>query len=380
MPSRPGPRREQRFETPPHQIISTPNRSKRKEHATPVRAAILGALYFCQVKGIPVTREEIRDIFNVPVRCVSRITTSKEPRQLQNQEGPNPRGRHRKFTYQDAQAIADLLDHEGFDSRRLTWLQLGFEAEVSNLEDLSSRTIQRRMKDLDFATYVAASKNELSKETMETRIDFSNDYLPKGKRFWRKVLFSDELHFGFGSDGRVRIKRRQGERSRPDCIHEKKKPRSEKEKKILHAFVLVGYNFRFLFFYESKSSNGKMDTQIYTTKILPKILPHLSGKILFEDRDSAHHSHGSIKWKTDHKLEWMLNAPSSPDLSVAESVFSDFKFFYSRRPEYDLGSAHRWITSIWDHRIRQEKINKWVDEYPERLKACINGGGKMTIW
>lgn len=41
---------------------------------------------------------------------------------------------------------------------------------------------------------------------------------------WDRVRFSDEVHFGYGSEGQLNIIRQPGTRYRPDCIQHANPP------------------------------------------------------------------------------------------------------------------------------------------------------------
>ena len=51
---------------------------------------------------------------------------------------------------------------------------------------------------------------------------------------WRRVRFSDEIHFGYGLESKPRILRRPWEKTCVDCIIERRSP-TEKEQKKIHA-------------------------------------------------------------------------------------------------------------------------------------------------
>ena len=60
---------------------------------------------------------------------------------------------------------------------------------------------------------------------------------------WHHVRFSDEVHFGWGSQGKLRIIRQSGTRYCQDCIQEADEP-NEKDTKRHHCWASGGYNFK----------------------------------------------------------------------------------------------------------------------------------------
>jgi len=148
------------------------------------------------------------------------------------------------------------------------------------------------------------------------------------KEYWRRVRFSDEVHFGHGPQGRLLIIRKKGQRYCQNCIQEVGGP-AKTEKNKVHAWAAIGYDFKSnLVFYDVPSNtNGKMTLQVYKDSILEPVVKEWLQKkqdfVLEEDRDSGH---GTGKqnivqiWKKENGLEHYWNCPRSPDLSPIENI------------------------------------------------------------
>jgi hypothetical protein len=106
-----------------------------------------------------------------------------------------------------------------FQCRVLNWRQLAIAVGISEVSD---RTIRRYMQDLDYHSYIAYDKSWISSRMKEQRVNFSREMLQlrPNPDDWKNVRFSDEVHFGFGSQRKLRIIRRSGERYCADCIQE----------------------------------------------------------------------------------------------------------------------------------------------------------------
>lgn len=154
------------------------------------------------------------------------------------------------------------------------------------------------------------------------------------KKDWHRVRFSDEIHFGYRPEGKLRITRQSGTRYQWDCIQHRDSP-SEKDQKRLHCWAVVGYNFKSdIYFYEVPSNgNGKMTHDVYISSILkPVIKPWLDRKedfVLKEDDDSSHDTgktRNKVKtWKAKHDLKHYFNCAQSPDLSIIENCWQSTK-------------------------------------------------------
>ncbi|KAK3950962.1 hypothetical protein QBC32DRAFT_371544 [Pseudoneurospora amorphoporcata] len=167
------------------------------------------------------------------------------------------RGRKKKLTPKALAILERFLESNGFDGRTIPWEGLpraaGLDIEVSG------ETVRRAVKEMHF----------------------------------RKIRFSDECHFGFGPQGKLWVIRRPWERHCPDCIIEKEEP-AEKDKKRLHCWAAVGYNFKsdLIWYNVPGNNNGKMSLQIYRDKILEPVVGHWLRKgedfIVEEDNSSGH--------------------------------------------------------------------------------------------
>jgi hypothetical protein len=127
---------------------------------------------------------------------------------------------------------------------------------------------------------VAVDKPFLDDKLAKHRVQWAKDMLQKYPEpaDWRTVRFSDEVHFGWGPDGRKLIIRPIGPqwKASPQCIH-RKETRSymnSDDSKRLHFWGAVGYNFKSpLIRYEVPTNqNGKMTHQVYIESILEPVV------------------------------------------------------------------------------------------------------------
>ena len=142
----------------------------------------------------------------------------------------------------------------------------------------------------DWRRCLACRRSWVSPQLAITRVNFARDMLAKypAPEDWRRVRFSDEVHFGYGPEGRVYVTRRPGERTCPDCVQQVNQPRDKDQKKV-HAWGAIGYNFKSpLYRYESGNSNGKMTQEVYITLLEREVLSWPQDTVLEEDRDSGH--------------------------------------------------------------------------------------------
>lgn len=162
----------------------------------------------------------------------------------------------------------EFLQTQGFEGRILNWIQL---AEQVGIYNVSERTIQRAMGNcMSYSKCIACQRAWISPSNAKNRLNYAIEMLRKypTKEAWRRVRFSDEVHFSLGPQGKLRIIRRPGERYCSDCIQIEDQPK-EKDRYRIHAWAAVGYNYKSgIYFYTTKASNGKMTQQDYISQIL----------------------------------------------------------------------------------------------------------------
>ena len=88
-------------------------------------------------------------------------------------------------------------------------------------DDVSSRTIDRRLQEAGLFGRVARHKRDYTPEEIRKRLSFAEGYEDWTAADWEKVLFSDEKCFyGKGFCGRTWVRRPKGEALNPKyCVH-----------------------------------------------------------------------------------------------------------------------------------------------------------------
>lgn len=270
------------------------------------------------------------------------ISSRSVDRRYNNADGPEKRGRKSVITNQQLKEMDRIIQEEGFEARKLSWLELGFEVGI---EGVQSRTISHAMGNtMEYSKCIACQKKWCNKSLADARKAWAKAalrYRPNPES-WHNVRFSDEVHWDLGSQGSIYITRKPGERYCKDCIQIRdERTENEKEMKKVHAWAAVGFNFKpNLTFYDiSSNNNGKMAQQAYISQILePVVKPWLEAGhrfVLEEDGDSGH---GPGKqnvvrtWKEKHKLQYYFNCYASPDLSPIENAWQPPKQYVKKFP------------------------------------------------
>ena len=356
-----------------------------KHIETPTKAKIQGAVEFCEKQGISYHKEDVIRTFDVErTRGYAYLREGASSRRHHNNSDVSEvRGRHKIVTPKLIREMERLLEEEGMEARALTWEQLGFEVGL----DCSGKTIQRIMGTMDYHKCIACRKGWVNEKTRKLRMKWSDAMLSRypNAEDWKQVRFSDEVHFGWGPQGKLRIIRRLGERYCHDCIQEADEP-DEAVKKRHHCWAAAGHDFKSdIYFYRVPgNSNGKMSQRVYIDSILePIVKPWIEAKhdfVLEEDGDSGHgpgKSNIVRTWKQNNDLKHYFNCPCSPDLAPIENCWQAPKQYLKKYPHWDDDTTKGLIYEGWAN-VSQAFINERVSTMPDRLRAVLDGEGKMT--
>jgi hypothetical protein len=386
----------QRFSTPPP-VVLDPN-ARNKQLDTPQRSAIFAVLYYCQKKQLPCSFEGLTEVFGIKKSTASDVLATGRPRRLQHSDEVDNRGRLPQLSGESANAIASYIDDCELDEKALSWEELQRLARVATAPEHSAETyhrttLWRRVNEVSgIKTCKAAIKEELPIHIQTQRVNWCNEQLRRrpNHQNWRSVIWSDELHWTTGPRYAKLIERRPNERFLPKNIQYNKgeRPKNNAEKgqeqdlnkeQKFHIFTVVGWSFRWAIQYDAGNSNGKMNAETFL-KILPLLHEAMLGqdRVLYLDLDSAHCSARVLNWMDQNGMEYILGAPSSPDLSIMETWVKPLrqKFFQKR-----CNSAARGVQRFYEvwRQLDHEKINKTFASYPKRLHDCIHVyEGRMT--
>lgn len=340
-----------------------------------------------------MTLESISNTRHVPIPSVNRICNATSSRRsVHRPEIKETRGKKSTITPKDIRQMERILEEDGFCARNLTWEQLGYEAGL----DVSGRTIARWMGTMDYHKCIACRKGWCNEKTKKRRKEYAEYWLPRypNPEDWHHIRFSDECHYGYGPQGKLRIIRKPSQRYCQVCIQEGD-PKQEKvksaDKKRLHTWAAAGYDFKSdLVYYNARNSNGSITHRCYRDDILepvvkPWILDVKRGRInpfiLEEDGDSGHGGGTAInfvrRWKKENGLRHYFNCSYSPDLAPIENCWQALKQALRKVPHYDDATMRAIINKGWEN-VSIPFINERVDTMPKRLQAVIDGDGAMT--
>jgi hypothetical protein len=165
------------------------------QHQTPRKAKVRGTVEYLEAKGIPYFKQDIFNHFGVSHRQGwAMISGASEDRRHHNTTGIEKRGRPLKISNWHLKEMDRLIKEEGFEVRKLSWVELGFEV---SLEGVDSRIIAHAMgNSMSYSKCIACQKKWCNRSTAKHRKEWSvvmKERYPEPHQ-WYRVRFSDEVH------------------------------------------------------------------------------------------------------------------------------------------------------------------------------------------
>ena len=357
-----------------------------REHPTPTKSKLEGAIQYAeylQRNQLVHTKQRAFDFFNVPRRTAYRILAHKDDGGTTRPK--TKRGIKSKLTKQDVEKMEQIINSHDINQGALSWQQLAVKAGLVGEKKVHFRTVRAHMLSLEYHKCIACPKNWLAPHIRAERRRFARQYQHWKLREWQKVRFTAEIRFGLDpQEKKLSIIRRPGERYCFDCIQYNPEP-AAKNKKVLHAWAAVGWNYKTpLMWYTTSDNNGKMSQKSYIEQILePIVLPWLEAGedfILEEDDDSGHgaadNNSRARRWKKEKHLNYYINASKSPDLSVVENAFQPLKQELSNTERWDEEKLFQRANEAWKY-VSYEYINNQVASMEERMQEVLDSDGRM---
>ncbi len=299
---------------PPNLLLILPRTMEPEDHYnhhdTPTKAKVQGAIEFCERMNIPYFKNDVFKTFGVSKHQGYQMLQPEASARRRNNdpEHEETRGRKSLISDKDIREMERVLESEGFEARALTWEQLGFEVGL----ECSGDTIKRAMGTMNYHKCIACMKGWVSPSTATKRVEYAVIMLERypEKEDWWPVRFSDEVHFEYGPQGKLRIIRKPGQRYCMNCIQEVN-PLKDKDLKRQHCWAAVGHNFKSdIHFYDVPGNiNGKLTLKLYLEQILkPIVKPWIENHSRFVLEENGDSGHGTgpknivRTWKQENKL------------------------------------------------------------------------------
>jgi hypothetical protein len=147
-------------------------------------------------------------------------------------------------TERDLSRAELFLDSTDFDDHSLNWDELVTNFDLS----ITGRQLRDKIQKKNFFSFIACDKPWISPKSQKLRVKCCKIMLERypNPKDWHHVRFSDEVHFGWGLEGKTRIIRRRGngQRGAPTNFQRKEVRDQTDPQKRLHYWGAIGYGFK----------------------------------------------------------------------------------------------------------------------------------------
>lgn len=256
------------------------------------------------------------------------------------------------------------------------------ELQKKAFKDVSTRTLQRRLKDQGLVCRVRKKKQFLNKKAREARRQWAMAHINWTVDDWKQVIFSDESKYMlFKSDGRDYAYFKPGQALDPRFV----------KKAVKHGggHVMVWGCVTAEGMGELHRVVGNMNAVDYV-QILDKNIPKTLRKhrlkvrgpsaILFQqDNDPKHRSKAAEAWFMRKKLRKLPWPSYSPDMNIIEHVWDQLDRLIRARDQLPRNLEELWqaLQEEWVN-FPKHSLDKLFESMPHRVEALLKARGGYT--
>lgn len=243
------------------------------------------------------------------------------------------------------------------------------------IENVSNRTIRRRLVEHGLHGRRPSKKPLISKKNRRARLEFAREHVNWNPKKWFNVLFSDETKVNLiNSDGQLYIRRPKNEKYNP-----KYTVKTVKHKggciQVWGAFSHYGMG-------PLKLIEGIMTGAMYKDIMETIMLPYAEEEmplvwVYQQDNDPKHTSALVKNWFKDNNIEVMKWPSQSPDLNPIEHIWGEVKRSLEKEKFKNKKDLFETFEKKWKS-ISQDIIDKYIHSMPRRCAEVIRRKGYAT--
>jgi len=306
-------------------------------------------------------QKNIAQRLHCAVKTVSKwIRSWQEQRTLEDKERS---GRPRCTGESTDVAIEDYAAEKRFTTPH----QIKNELEL----DCSSRTIRRRLDEVDLLGRVAETEYVYDERDIQRRLSFARGYENWTIDDWSKVIFSDETHIEVFGRGRVWVQRPCGAAGDPQYVCQRM-PHSDRVS-LWGCFCARGIGQAEIFVDELDAVKY---VDILQHNLIQTALHFYPNEDWWFQQDNApqHTSSLAKRWFHNHGVHLIDFPPYSPDLNPIENLWSILKSRIESRLARTIDEVEQILKEEWEA-IDTSLLQTLAASMPQRCQSVIANNG-----
>jgi hypothetical protein len=240
----------------------------------------------------------------------------------------------------------------------------GHQIEVSN------RTIRRDLAKVGLINKKRGKGPWFKPEHIEARLAISRDFVMKSddqqEEFLKNVYFSDEK-WANCQGGRIKTEWCEKDQE-PSVIEYEQYPET------VRVWGMIGVGFKHMVILPSDET---ITAAVYQEYAITPVLRRLQKKGAIFMQDGAGCHHGTEKWLTEKKVNWMKWPARSCDLNPIENLWSMIDRKVAAYGPWGREEVEKFWRKEWDA-IPQSQIDTLVRSYRRRVGDCIERKGAVV--
>lgn len=318
--------------------------------------------------GFPKT--EISAKLQVPYSTVKRVVSRYLERGTTIRKPGS--GRPKLLSVEDSSFILEKIE----ENPKLSTSRLATILHEEKSVTVSKDTVREVLIGANLKCCVAAVKPLLSKAHLAQRLAFVEDWLMRPMRYFKTIIFSDEVRFKlFQSDGKVLVWRREGERYKmKNCS-----PSVKFGGGSIMIWGCMGYNGVGMMRIVDETMDRYSYVNILSTSLIEsaEILGGSENFIFQQDNATCHTAEFTMKFFERNNINLIDWPAQSPDLNPIENLWSYMDQQLKKKVIKNKTELIAEITRIWNE-IPIELVHRLYYSLPNRAKlVCKNKGGHI---
>lgn len=282
-------------------------------------------------------------------------------------------GRPRVSTVRDDRVLVRLARQDRFKSCNVLTAEWNQQANIR----ASSRTVNRRLIQMGYRARRCAVKPKLTPRHKRERLTWARQYRNLTIQHWQHVVFGDESRFLlFPVDGRMRVRRREGERLLDECV-QARVAGGGGSVHVWGAFCAGGKSELVIL---NQNVTGVVYRGILHQNLIPWAHGIFANNFRYQDDNApAHRARVVTRYLEEQDVNQLRQPALSPDVNPIEHLWDELGRAIRNRAVQptNLGQLGQALVEEWN-RIPVNRLAQLVDSMPRRLADVVTARGGHT--